>query len=68
MAPPWGSNVLHRENVEKSCLIQKAWAIDIWYIASSSGPLPSLFELYSWGQKWSRPGGQLYYMGLYRKT
>ena len=46
---------------------QKAWSLDIWYVASTSGPLSSLFKLYPWGQKWSRPGGHIFYIGLYRE-
>ena len=36
-------------------------SLDIWYVASPSGPLPSLFKL------WPRPGGQMFYIGLYRE-
>ena len=42
--------------------------LDIWYEASSSRLLPSLFKLYSWGQKWPRPGGHMFYIGLYREN
>ena len=46
----------YRENY-KNLLVwkQKAQAFDIWYIASPSGPLPKLFKLSSWGQKWPAP-------------
>ena len=27
----------------------------MWYVTSSSGPLPSLFKLCSWGLKWPIP-------------
>ena len=40
----------------------------MWYVASPSGPLPSLLELYPCGQKWSGPGGQLFNIGLYREN
>ena len=32
-------------------------SFDIWYVASSSRPLLSLFIRYPLGQKWPRPGG-----------
>ena len=35
----------------------KAWTFDIWYIASPSGPVPSLFIWCPWGQNWPSPGG-----------
>ena len=35
----------------------KAWSLDIWYVASPSGPLPSLFKWCPWGQNWPHPGG-----------
>ena len=39
------------------------------YEASSSGPLPSLFKLCSWGQKFlPRPRGHMFYIGLYREN
>ena len=37
------------------------------YEASSSGPLPSLFKLCSWGQKLPRPR-VTFYIGLYREN
>ena len=40
----------------------------IQYVASPSGPLPSVFKLAPWGQKWPRPGGHMFYIGLYRKN
>ena len=36
---------------------QKAWSLDIWYVASPCKPLPSLFKLYPWGQKMAPPRG-----------
>ena len=36
----------------------------MWYVASPSGPLPSLFKIFLWGQKWSRPRGHVFYIGL----
>ena len=38
-----------------------------WYEASSSRPLPSLFKLCPWGQKWPHPAGHIFYIGLYRE-
>ena len=34
----------------------KSKSLDIRYEALFGGPLPSLFELDPWGQKWPRPG------------
>ena len=45
---------------KSSCLHHKAERLDIWYEASSSGPLPSLFHVDSWGQKWPHRGHMLY--------
>ena len=42
-----------------------AYSIDIWYVASTSRPLPNLFKLFPWGQKWARPGSHMFYIGLY---
>ena len=33
------------------------YSFDIWYVASSRGPLPSLFIWCPWGQNWPCPGG-----------
>ena len=33
-----------------------------------SGPLPSLFKLCPWGQKWAHPWGHMFYIGLYREN
>ena len=33
----------------------------IWYVASPSGPLPSLFKLCPMGQKWPCSGGHIFY-------
>ena len=33
--------------------------LDIWYEASPSEPLPSLFKLYPWGQIWRHPRGHV---------
>ena len=48
--------------------IQGAWSLDIWYVASPCRSLPSLFKLCPWGQKWPRPCGQMFYLGLYREN
>ena len=34
----------------------EALSLDIWYVASPGGPLPSLLKLGSCGQKWPYPG------------
>ena len=44
-----------------------AQSLLIWYVASPGGPLPSLFKLYPWSQKWPRPVGHMFYRGLYRE-
>ena len=59
-----GSHILHRlknyivKNMEKIFLSEtiRPKSLDIWYVASPSGPTPSLFKLYPWGQKWPCPG------------
>ena len=63
MAPPRRSHVLHRliyGKHEKIFLFEainhKSLSLDIWYVASPSGPLPSLFKLCPWGQKRPCPG------------
>ena len=53
---------LYRENLKKSSCL-KPESLDIWYLASPSGPLPSLP-----GQKWPHPGGHMIYIGLYREN
>ena len=40
----------------------------MWFVASPSGPLPSLFKLCLLGQNWPRPRGQMFYIGLYREV
>ena len=46
----------------------KACSFDIWYVPPPGGPPPNLFKLSSWGQKWLRPGGHMFYIGLYREN
>ena len=41
--------------------------VDIWYVASPSGPLPSLFKLSPLAQKWRQLGGHMFNIGLYRE-
>ena len=53
---------LYSENIVWN---HKAYNLDIWSIASPSGPLPSLFKLCPWGQKWPRPGSHMLYIGLH---
>ena len=43
----------------------RPWSLDIWYVVSLSGPLPNLFKIYCWGQKWPRLRGHMFYKGLY---
>ena len=52
---------LYREKHEKIFLSEaiRPRALIYWYEASSSRLLPSLFKLYPWSQKWSRPGGHV---------
>ena len=40
-------------------------ALIFGYVASPSGPLPKLFNLCSCGQKWARPRGHRFCIGLY---
>ena len=59
MAPPQGHMLytgLYKENHEKifMSLNHKAYSLDIWYVASPSKPLPSLFKLCHRGPKWPR--------------
>ena len=57
---------LYRENLQNfSYLKSEGLAFDIWYIASSSGPLPRLLKLLPWGQKWPYPGADMFYIDLY---
>ena len=37
----------------------KAYGFDIWYVASPSGPLQSLFMWCPWGQNWPCPRGHM---------
>ena len=46
----------------------KAQSFQIWYIASSWGPLPKLFKLCPWGQNWPRPGGHNFTLNYIRKS
>ena len=42
------------------------WSLDIWYVASSSGPLSNV--RYALGLKWARPGAHMFNIGLYREN
>ena len=46
-----------KKEIFKNLLVpnRKGYSFDIWYVASSSGPLPSLFIRNPWGQNWSYP-------------
>ena len=61
---------LYRGNMKKNLLVcnYKAYGLDIWYVASPSGPLPGLFKIWPWVQKWARPWGHMFYIGLYREN
>ena len=52
---------------KSSCLKPQDLSHGIWYEASPSEPLPSLFKLYPWGQKRPHPRGHMFYIGLYRE-
>ena len=43
----------------------KALSLDIWYVASSSGPLPSCSYNASCAKKWARPRSQMFFIGLF---
>ena len=52
---------------KSSCPKLKAQSFHIWFIASSIGSLPKLFNLCSWGQNWPRPGKSHFYIELYKE-
>ena len=57
MALPWGHMFyigLYRE--KKNETTRPRALHDIWYVASPSRPLPSLFKLCAWGQNGPAPG------------
>ena len=55
----------YRENLKNRLVWkQKAQAFDIWYIAIPNGPLPRLFKLLPWGEKWPRPEADMFYIDL----
>ena len=69
MAPLRGSHVLHRLIWWKTWNNFLVWnymtqSLDIWYVASPGGPLPSLFKLCPWSLKWPHPGGHIFNKGL----
>ena len=70
MAPPRGHMIyigLYREKDETIFLSETTMPRAlIWYEASPSEPLPCLFKLYLWCQKWHHPRGHMFYIGLYR--
>jgi len=55
-----GQKIGLQNAIFKNLLVRnyEAQSFHIWYIASSRGPLPKLFRLCPWDQKWSRPGVQ----------
>jgi len=52
-----GQKICFQNEIFKNLLVwnYKAQSFHIWYIASSTGPLPKLFKLSPWGQNWPRP-------------
>ena len=71
-APPRGHMFyigLYRKQHEKIFMSEttRPESLDIWYEASTGRPLPSLFKLDPWGQKWPRPRDHMLYIGLYRE-
>jgi len=46
----------------------KAQSFHIWYIASSRGPLPKLFNLCPWDQNWRRPVGHNFTLNYIMKS
>ena len=56
--------VLTRSHRLKIDFQDKNKSFDIWYVASPSGPLPSLFKLCPW----PRPRGHMFNTGLYREN
>ena len=60
----------YRGNVKKSSCLkpQRAISLDIWFVASPSGPLPSLFKSYPWGWKWPAPGSNVLQRLIYREN
>ena len=42
-----------------------AKSLNIWYVASPGGPLPSLFKSCPCCRKWSHPWGHMFYIGSY---
>ena len=65
--PVLGKNILFGIGNGPNFTNHNAQSLDIWFEASPSEPLPSLFKLYLWGQKWPHPRGHMIYIGLYRE-
>jgi len=65
-----GQKIGFQNAILKNLLVwsYKAQSFNIWYIASSRGPLPKLFKLCPWGQNWPRPGGHNITLNYIRKT
>ena len=68
IAPPQGLSVFHMKiymKISQNLLLKnhKAHSFDIWYVASSNGPLPSLFKLCPPGQNLPRPGAYPFCIG-----
>ena len=58
---------LYRESIKILSETKKPRAL-IWYVASPSGPLPSLFKFCPLGQKLLHPRDHMFYIGLYREN
>ena len=56
------------ENLKNLLWNHKGKSFDIWYVASPSEPLPILFKLSPWVQKWPSPWGHFFYTDLCREN
>ena len=61
-----GGVSLHIDNFENLFLPnRKTYSSDIWYVASSGGPLSRLYKLLPQGQNWPVPGRHKFNIGSY---
>ena len=44
--------------------IRESESLGICHVTSSSGPIPILFKLWPWGQKWPHSVGHMFYIGF----
>jgi len=65
-----GQNIGFQNAIFNKLLVwnYEAQSFNIWYIASSRGPLPKLFKLCPLGQNWPRPGGHNLTLNYIRKS